>query len=70
MKNPTLSKRHDSSEEIHEALKLPKNDLPLEAISANATEAALRVAQSLFLRASWILVIAADRTLLVAAPPA
>ena len=48
----TLSKRHDSRERMHDALKDPKKDAPLEAISPNAIEAALRVVQSLLLRAS------------------
>jgi hypothetical protein len=55
---------------MQEALKGPKQDPPLEAISPNAAEAALRVVQSLFLRASWMLVIAADRIFCDGAPPA
>lgn len=48
----TLSKRHDSRERMQEALKEPKMDPPLEAISPKAMHAALRVAQSLLLRDS------------------
>lgn len=66
----TLSKRHDSKQRMHEDLKEPRHAPPQEAISLNAKEAALRVAQSLFLSASWMLVIAADKALCVAAPPA
>lgn len=47
---------------MQEALKVPKNDPPLEAISPSATDAALRVVQSVFLRHSWMLPIAAERT--------
>lgn len=66
----TLSKRHDSRERIQEGLKDPKKDPPLDAISPNAIEAALRVDQSLLLRDSWMLDIAAESTFRVGAPPA
>lgn len=66
----TLSKRQDSSERIQEDLKEFRKDPPLLAMHASATEAALRVAQSLLLRASWMLVIAVDKACSVEAPPA
>lgn len=40
------------------------------AISANAMEAAFRVAQSVFFRASWMLDIAADNIFTAVPPPA
>lgn len=55
---------------MQDVLKDPKNDPPLETISPSAAEAALRVVQSLFFKASWMLVIAADKTFCVGAPPA
>jgi uroporphyrinogen-III synthase len=54
---------------MEEALKDPKKDPPLAAMSPNATEAALRVVQSLFLRASWMPAIATDKIFCVGAPP-
>lgn len=54
---------------MEDDLKEPRNDPPPEAISPSAAEAALRVGQSLSLRASWMLVIAADRAVCVGAPP-
>ena len=55
---------------MQDALQDPKKEPPLEAISPNAVEAAFRVDQSLFLRDSWMLSIAADRMFWVEAPPA
>lgn len=55
---------------MQEALKELKKDPPLEAISPRDKEAALRVVQSLFLRASWMLLIAADKITCDGAPPA
>lgn len=54
---------------MDEALKDPKKDPPVAAMSPNATEAALRVVQSLFFRASRIPAIAPDRIFCVGAPP-
>lgn len=55
---------------MHEALKDPKTGPLDNAISANATEAALRVFQSVLFSAPWMLVTAADKTLCAVAPPA
>ena len=55
---------------MQEDLKELKKDPLLEAISPSDKEAALRVAQSLFFRASWMLLIAADNVLCDGAPPA
>lgn len=66
----TLSKRHDSSVCMQEALKGAKKGPPLEAISPSANDAALRVVQSVSFRASWMLQIAADKALCDRAPPA
>lgn len=55
---------------MQEARKDP-NKGPLDtAISANATEAALRVFQSVLFSASWMLATAADKTFCAVAPPA
>lgn len=54
---------------MEEDLKDPKKDPPVAAMSPNATDAALRVVQSLFLRASWMPDIAPDRIFCVGAPP-
>jgi len=66
----TLSKRHDSSAWIQEALKGTKHSPPLAPISPKANDAALRVVQSLSLRASWMLEIPLDKALCDRAPPA
>lgn len=62
-KSLTLSNRHDSRHRMQEDLKEPKAIPPLEAISPNAAHADFLVAQSLFLSASCMLVIAVDKTL-------
>ena len=55
---------------MQEAIKGAKKGPPLEAISPNANDAALRVVQSLSLRASWMLQMAVDKALCDRAPPA
>lgn len=65
----TLSKRQESRDRMEEDLKDPKMDPPVAAMSPNATEAALRVVQSLFFRASWMPDIAPDRIFCEGAPP-
>lgn len=67
---PTLSKRHDSRQQMTVLRNVPKEDTKQEAISPSAVQAALRVAHSLFFMASWMLVRAAFSELGVGAPPA
>lgn len=65
-----MSNLQDSRKWRQELLRGAKEDPGLTAIPANATEAALRVVQSLLLRASKMLVTAADKVCSAKAHPA
>ena len=67
---PTLSNRQDSSERMQVLFNGATEDPGFTAIPANATDAALRVAQSLLLRASRMLLTAADKACSARAHPA